>query len=104
MTYQEYDNVPAYVPAIWENNELANSGAGLLWSGKDAPPAIGDEIVITINRLGSAIVTGYFSEGEWLGVLCSLIDPPDWHVRQNNGDPTGHVFGAEFQRKEKGQA
>lgn len=94
--YQELDTIPAYA-AIERDAEgnITNKGA-ILWGGKDAPPAIGSTIYIAINRCGPAVVTGYFIEGGFLGVRCRLTNPPEWHVKQNKGDPNGHVFGPEF--------
>ncbi len=97
MTYQTFDTVPAHVTAEWDGNKLLNKTDGvLLWSGAEPVPAIGAEIIVGMNRIGAARVKGYFSEAGWLGLLCDLHNPPDWHAKQNNGDRTGHIFGIEF--------
>ncbi|MFZ3482053.1 hypothetical protein [Sphingomonas sp. 3-13AW] len=69
--------------------------ANVEWTGATPPPAIGAAIVATINGCGPAIVTGYFTQEGYLGVLCDLLAPPAWHVRQNKGNPRGHLFGPE---------
>ena len=66
------------------------------WSNVVSPPKIGQVINVKMNSLGHATTTGYFTQDGWLGVLCKLHDAPDWHRQQNDGDPTGHVFGAEL--------
>lgn len=101
MSYQELQQLPPYELAIWNGNGVQEPAEGnFLWSRKDgaAPPKVGAHIRITINNCGPAIVTGYFTEDKWLGVRCTLLDPPEWHRRQNKGDNTcGHVFGPEFE-------
>lgn len=40
----------------------------LEWSGKQAPPRIGDAVHVYMNGLGPGIVTGYFEDEGFLGV------------------------------------
>ena len=96
MPYQEFDSVPAYETAISSGSTFTNAPGALKWSNPEAPPAIGTEIVVTINNCGPAVVTGYFTQGGFLGLRCKLHSPPEWHVKQNKGNPHGHVFGPEF--------
>ncbi len=97
MAYREHTTVPAFARAEWDSGKLVNGKAGLiLWGAEAPPPDIGVEIVVTINRCGPAVVTGYFTQDGWLGLKCRLHNPPDWHIKQNKGDPHGHVFGPEF--------
>lgn len=96
MTYQELATVPAYEAIARDDAGRIVNRDAIKWGGKDAPPAIGAEIYVTINNCGPAIVTGYFIESNYLGLLCRLTNPPAWHVKQNKGNPTGHVFGPEF--------
>ena len=98
MTYREHSTLPAYAQLTWdEKGKPIKTEGALMWGGKGVePPAIGSEIVVTINGCGPAIVTGYFEEGGFLGLMCRLTNPPEWHVKQNNGNPNGHVFGPEF--------
>lgn len=96
MDFQEHDAVPDYETAIWDGTTFTNAPGVTKWSGTEPPPAIGSEIVVTINNCGPAVVTGYFTHGGFLGLRCRLLNPPAWHVKQNKGNPNGHVFGAEF--------
>lgn len=99
--YVEYKSLPSnwikYQPT---GDDSIPVPEGLKWSGEDAPPAIGTKIRITINGIGPAIVRGYFSECDWLGLLVDVLSPPDWWVRQNvkpgKPYPRSHVFGVEF--------
>lgn len=96
--YAEHASLPAWVP--YDPAKAGSTGdgpdpLGARWSAPGEPPAIGADIVVTINSCGLAYVTGYFTQGGWLGVLCTLRDPPEWHVKQNKGNPKGHAFGAE---------
>ncbi len=96
MDYQQFNAVPAYELAVWADGKVVNRDA-LKWGGKVPPPAIGAEIVVIMNNLGPAVVTGYFTEGGWLGLLCRLKNPPEWHRRQNAGRKApSHIFGPEF--------
>jgi hypothetical protein len=99
MTYAQFKTVPDYTQATWENGKVV-SGVGPMWSGKKEPPKIGETIRIRFNQLGTATVTGYFIENEWLGVLCTLHHPPAWHEKQNKGDRIAHIFGAEISGQE----
>lgn len=95
MTYEEFDTLPAFIQLEWKDGRAVEADKPR-WGGTVPPPPIGAEIVVTINGCGPAIVTGYFVEGNFLGLRCRLTDPPAWHVKQNKGDPNGHVFGTEF--------
>lgn len=96
---------PVVSPRFYETTELpawtqmtdnAPAPGEIVWSGKVAPPAIGSHIVVRMNGCGPAIVTGYFVEEGYLGLVCELTNAPEWHKKQNNNDPRGHVFGPEF--------
>lgn len=103
MTYTTLDTLPSYEAPVWEGEgnscRVVNRDA-IRWAGDVPPPAIGTQIIVTINNCGPAIVTGYFIEDNWLGLLCRLLDAPAWHKRQNKGDPLGHAFGPEFKLPE----
>ena len=97
MTYLEHKTLPAYEQAIrGENNEVLNPPGALKWSGDIPPPAIGTLIIITMNWVGPAEVTGYFEDGGWLGLRCTVLDPPSWHHKQDHAHLNGHIFGPEF--------
>lgn len=69
---------------------------GVKWSAAFNPPAVGDVVRVRINGLGLATVTGYFTEGGYLGVTVKLHAPQEWYVKQNGGNVVGHSFGAEI--------
>ena len=96
MAYRELASLPEYVRPEYKDGYPVQQPGALHWTGKDAPPAIGTEILVTINSCGLATVTGYFCEGGFLGLMCRLHNAPEWHVKQNKGNPNGHVFGPEF--------
>ena len=73
------------------------SGDVARWSAGFDPPAIGDTVRVRTNSLGRATVTGYFVQGDWLGVIVRLDAPADWYVKQNGGNVPGHSFGAEIE-------
>jgi hypothetical protein len=101
VSYQEYQQVPAYEQAVYENGMVANAKEGaLIWAGKVAPPPVGEKIVVTINSLGEAEVVGYFSQDGFLGLRTKLDNPPAWYLKQNGGNVPGHVFGPEIKAKE----
>lgn len=96
--YQEFATLPAFVQAQWTDGMVSNAAEGVvLWGGKGVePPAIGTEIMATMNGLGAATVAGYFVERGFLGLLVAFKNPPEWYVKQNRGNPPGHLFGPEF--------
>jgi len=68
------------------------------WSGQDAPPNLGDRVVVTMNGLGPGIVKGFFVSSGYLGVGVQLDSPPAWYTEQNKGNPVARVYGAEVRR------
>lgn len=93
MKYQEYSTLPEFETA---NISGASDSGKPRWANDQPPPAIGTEVIVTINNCGPAVVVGYFEHGGYLGLLTDLHNPPDWHVKQNKGCRRGHVFGPEF--------
>lgn len=100
MAYEEHASLPSYETAKNADGTWAQPRPGaFLWAKEgEAPPPIGAPILALINACGPAVVTGYFTQDGYLGVLCDLIAPPAWHVRQNKGNPRGHLFGPELER------
>lgn len=96
-TYTEMQTIPDYVAPIWHDGKVLNRDE-LKWSGKEAPPAIGDRVYVTVNNCGPAKVLGYFTVDGYLGLLVKLEEPPEWFLKQNGGNIDGHVFGAEYRR------
>lgn len=62
-----------------------------VWSGKVAPPNVGDVIEISINAIGPATVDGYATLDGYLGVMATPHNPPSWHSGES-----ALVFGAEI--------
>jgi hypothetical protein len=96
MQYTIHRTIPEYELARWNGDTLINREAACKWGGATAPPEIGTKIRVTMNRLGTGIVRGYFTEGGWLGLPVELLNPPAWWLQQNPGRPHAHVFGPEF--------
>jgi hypothetical protein len=96
--YKEYSEVPVYEQAVWENGAVVNTKAVLIWGGKNGvlPPPVGEKITVTMNGLGNGDVVGYFSQDGYLGLRVQFDSPPEWYVKQNKGNPVGHIFGPEF--------
>lgn len=69
-----------------------------LWSGKNPPPKVGERVVIGMNSIGPGTVTGYAVMDGYLGVLVQVDEAtrPDWHKRQNPGNPPALAFGIEL--------
>jgi hypothetical protein len=98
MSYQEYQEVPAFEQAVYKDGMPSNKPPEgvLIWAGKVAPPPVGEKIMLTINSLGEAAVVGYFGQDGYLGLRTKLDNPPAWYLKQNGGNKVGHVFGPEF--------
>ncbi len=60
------DNGPAHTVAEWKDGRVINRGALPLWSGKRAPPKVG-EVVVCADRKGTRVtVTGDLAGAELL--------------------------------------
>lgn len=98
--YHKFSTLPANVTkAIWSDDKshLVNTADPYKWSGGDTPvPAIGENVKLYVNSLGTGTVTGYFAEYGWLGFFVKLDNPPEWYVKQNGRDKLCHVFGADL--------
>lgn len=81
-------------------------GQTLKYSNRELP-ALGDEVEITMNRIGRAHVAGYFYEEGFLGIIARPVNPPAWWIKQhaeNKKSPVQNyacVFGAEFKTIEQ---
>ena len=58
-------------------------------------PRVGDELTVTFNGIGRVVVTGYFVEFGFLGLLVRPSDPPEWYIKQNGRDGICHIFPSE---------
>ena len=61
----------------------------LKWSSRISLPQIGDLIRITMNGIGPATVTGYFSQEGYVGVMARALNPPLW-LREQRADETNN--------------
>jgi hypothetical protein len=109
--YQEFDAVPeGWTYARWGkqspvsgDREILNEADDFKWSGDAPPPAVGAKVHCYMNGFGPAVVTGYFVEYGWLGVLVKFAKPPKWWVKQtrdrgeNPKTTKAHMFGIDLQ-------
>jgi hypothetical protein len=101
-TYTELAELPAYRrQGEHEDYETFSKSAALKWSGAGLPPAIGETVLVRINRIGPSKVLRYFYEHGWLGVLVLPINPPQWYRKQNGFGGACHVFGAEIGERQQ---
>ena len=73
------------------------TGTGSTWSGSFEPRK-GQRVTVTMNGLGVGVISDFFFEDGYKGVVVKLENPPVWHQRQCP-DGLAHVFGAEIERK-----
>lgn len=92
MSLQTFTTLP---PWRRHDGSAYDSRTGYRWSSNTHPPAVGDSVTVSMNGLGRGTVTGYFTQGGFLGLMVQLDAPPEWYVRQNGGNPPAPVFGAE---------
>lgn len=91
---------------------MDENGNPLKWSANFPLPEIGSRVYIILNRIGWAVVKGYFAEAGYLGVMTLATNPPKWlrdQRKRNQKDPRfvnspdwvkegiGCEFGAEIQ-------
>jgi len=96
-SYIEYNSIPDYETGGTDERGYPVCAPGTTWFNPNPPPAIGARVKANFNKLGEATVTGYFTEGKYLGLLVKFDNPPAWYVKQNKGNQTGHLFGPEFE-------
>jgi len=82
-----------YLTAVLEGKKEIPEGR---WSGKSPVPPIGSTVSAKINGIGRCKVIGYGIEANWIYVLCKLLDPPDWYVKQHGKHALCGLFGAEI--------
>ncbi|MET3916874.1 hypothetical protein ABID97_003656 [Variovorax sp. OAS795] len=89
---QRHETVPPYTRNLAATDQLK-------WSAEFEVPAIGADILISINSIGRAKVVGYATQDGYLGVMTVPYSPPAWWVRQNGPPGLGNLalaFGAEI--------
>ena len=59
-----------------------SDGNLLKWSGAIPLPGLNQRVWITMNRIGWAVVKGWFSEAGFVGVMTEALEPPAWLVAQ----------------------
>jgi len=69
----------------------------LAWLSSKAIPKVGEKINVRVNSIGESIVQKYFVEYGFIGLLVQPTNPPDWYLKQNDGNPPCHVFPAEVE-------
>lgn len=57
---------------------LDASGKPMKWSGKFPIPAIGTRVFVVMNRIGWAVVKGYFESDGYVGLMTLPTRPPKW--------------------------
>lgn len=97
--YEEFNELPVWTQAVWKNDKVVNDADPFKWSGDKDPPAIGTVVKTYLNGLGTGTVLRYFVEYGWLGLIVAFENPPKWYVKQNNGNPPGHIFGVDLKRR-----
>ena len=96
MSYQQFATPPQYETGHWQDKKPVKA-TGVTWFNANPPPAIGAKVRANFNKLGTGEVVGYFVEDGFLGLLVTLDNPPDWHVKQNGRGVKAHLFGPEFE-------
>lgn len=80
----KYENLDNYPAALWSGDQ----------SGVNTPPAIGERVTVTVNKIGPGVVESYFIEAGFLGVNVVLDNPIRW-----NGCKTAMSFGCEIEKE-----
>ncbi len=88
---QPLDTVPPFTRDLQDRLNLK-------WSASFDPPAIGTDVILSINAIGRAKVVGYAELDGYLGLMTVPYSPPAWWIEQN-GRPgeaaPALAFGAE---------
>jgi hypothetical protein len=88
--------LPAWVHGTYGDDRKPLPADLPRWFNALPPPAIGQTVKVIINSIGEGIVTGYWVEHNFLGVLVKPFNPPAWYVKQNGVDAEPSVsFGPE---------
>lgn len=61
---------------------LDAEGVEMMWSGNFPLPAIDNQVFVKMNKIGWAVVVGYFESHGYVGVMTDPIDPPKWLRKQ----------------------
>jgi hypothetical protein len=91
----EMDTVPAHHAIVYDADKNVVNRHQVKWGNRLAPPAIGAGVWCVVNGIGPCTVTGYYTEGGYLGITARPLTPPAWLVKQGGGDKV-YLFGVEF--------
>lgn len=89
MTFAIHATLPAWGP-------LGNAEGLPQWGGALAPPAVGSDVVVTVNGCGPGVVVDYFTIDGFLGVRVRLSAPPAFFTKQNPPGTLATAFGPEM--------
>jgi hypothetical protein len=90
---------------------LDANGTEMAWSGDFPIPDIGTKIFVRMNKIGYAVVKGYFKSAGFVGVMAIPTKPPRWlkdQIKRDAKDPStpnwakegiGCFFGLEITLK-----
>jgi len=94
----EYKRPPAGWPGNADDVMGRHPAGEVWWSNEVDPPAVGDEVVVSVNGIGPGKVIGYFVEADFLGVKVIPHVKPKWWEPAKPGEPPLFcmVFGAEL--------
>ncbi len=68
------------------------AGESLKWSARFPLPQIGEHIRIRTNGIGAAEVVGFFKEGDFVGVMTKVFNPPKWFKDQRKKERKSSSF------------
>lgn len=66
------------------------------WTSPRPIPAVGDRVLIGMNRVGPGVVVDHTIYEGYQGVVVKPDSPPRWYVNQNGKDASCLTFGAEL--------
>lgn len=99
-TLIRHEAIPALEPVVQTLGRIEpqSSPDVLRWGSTHfaTPPAIGDVVACSVNRIGNVRITGYFEEQGFFGVEAVVLDPPEWFTKQNKEVRTVYLFGSEI--------
>jgi len=83
-----------------DNGETLAKPDDVFWSGKTPPPMPGEEVNVTCNGIGKALVFGHVVVHNYLALNVLPLDPPDFYldnVKRNRTSMLTNVMGSEIE-------
>jgi hypothetical protein len=89
--FKERFFIPPPVPTSETSNDANDNllpvyrdeqGEPLLWSGDFPLPIIDSRVFVKLNKIGWALVKGYYASSGYVGVMTLPINPPAWLCEQ----------------------